>query len=133
MTDSTRTGRELINDNSISLNKLWECRSKGEPNSTKNIKVTMHRGILGKPERIFLDLQDRLWVVPTIVDRDGNPKPHVDYPLQLHFDEQGEVIKGVVLHPYHDPSIPLTDDELAMSSYMGYPPANAGLNEPYET
>jgi len=132
MTDSIRTGRELISDYNVDLNDLWERRSKGEPNSTKNIKVTMHRGILGRPGRVFLDLQDRLWYIPTIVDRDGNPMRHVGYPLQLHFDEYGEVSKGVVLHPYHDPNIPVDDATAALGEALGCPPANAGLNEPYE-
>lgn len=133
MTDNIKTGRELIRDYNVSLNDLWEHRSLGEPNSTKNIKVTMHRGILGRPDRVFLDLQDRLWYVPAIVDRNGNPKPHVDYPLQLHFDEQGEVTKGVVLHPYYDPNIPVDDATAALGQALGQTPANAGLNEPYET
>ncbi len=127
------SGSKLISNPKFGLNDLWKRRSKGEPNSTKNIKVTMHRGILGKPGRIFLDLQDRLWYVPITVDRDGDPKPHVDYPLQLHFDEQGEVIKGVVLHPYYDPNIPVDDATAALGQALGLSPANAGLNEPYET
>lgn len=127
-----KSPRERFNDWKLSLNELYEDRMRGEPNSTKNVRSVSERKALAQNNRLILDSKDRIWYLPEVVDRDGFLRSHINYPLQLHFDENGEVAKAVELHPYHDPNIPVDDATAALGHALGSAPVNAGLNEPID-
>ena len=127
-----KSSGEKFKDWNLSLNEIYADRTRGEPNTTKNVRSVTVRKNLGQNNRLILDSKDRIWYLPEVVDRYGEPKPHIDYPLQLHFGDDGEVTKGVVLHPYHDPNIPVDDATAALGQALGQSPANAGWNEPID-
>lgn len=127
-----KSPREKFNDMRLSLNELYADRTHGEPNTTKNVRSVTERKTLGHNNRLILDSKDRIWYLPEVVDRDGFLRSHIDYPLQLHFGDDGEVTKAVVLHPYHDPNIPVDDATAALGQALGQSPVNAGLNEPID-
>lgn len=127
-----QTPREKFKDWKLSLNELYADRTRGEPNTTKNVRSVTERRNLGQNNRLILDSKDRIWYLPLVVDRNGNPQGHIDHPLQLHFGDDGEVTKAVELHPYHDPNIPVDDATAALGHALGQVPANAGWNEPID-
>lgn len=127
-----KSPREKFNDMRLSLNELYADRTRGEPNTTKNVRSVTERKNLGQNNRLILDSKDRIWYLSEVVDRYGKHRGHIDYPLQLHFNENGEVTKAVELHPYHDPSIPVDDATAALGHALGQSPVNAGLNEPID-
>lgn len=127
-----KSPREKFNDWKLSLNELYAERTRGEPNTTKNVRSVTERKSLGHNNRLILDSKDRIWYLPEVVDRDGFLRSHISYPLQLHFNENGEVTKAVELHPYYDPNIPVDDATAALGQALGQSPVNAGLNEPID-